>query len=265
MRKQCIISHIILCFIFPFPETLEDRQGTTGEFATIPFHIVPSLALAELAKSIPVIKIDSPSSSVCPILFCLSMCPVRLSLLNQKTLRRGETILVFASCPGSGIHHNLRRMLEPFCFETSHGQHGPCTKCSIVFDSISSQRSGFFSLTLQSWYDLQAYRNMEMTRMYISFTFDSRDMLLALQIGFHFMRATVACPILDRISGLEPPFETTAPRYFKVVTIPSFCLFFNLYLPLDAIGTVCHKFCLIITNFHLIPCAGFAETFNQGS
>ena len=55
---------------------------------------------------------------------------------------------------------------------------------------------------------------MEMTRERISFTFDPRDMLLSLQMGFSFIRAAVACAILERISDLEPSSETIAPRYF---------------------------------------------------
>ena len=51
---------------------------------------------------------------------------------------------------------------------------------------------------------------MEMTRERISFTFDPKDMLLSLQIGFSFVRAAVACAILERTSGLEPSSETTA-------------------------------------------------------
>ena len=80
---------------------------------------------------------------------------------------------------------------------------------------------------------------MEMTRERNSFTFDLRDMLLSLQKGFSFVRAVVACAILERTSGLEPSSETTAPRYLKLVTVPFF-LSFYLYLSLDAIGTVCH-------------------------
>ena len=38
-------------------------------------------------------------------------------------------------------------------------------------------------------------------------------------------------------------------------------LSFYLYLSLDAIGTVCHQFGLLCTDLHLIPCAGFVETF----
>ena len=59
---------------------------------------------------------------------------------------------------------------------------------------------------------------MEITRERISFTFDPRDMLLSLQMGFSFVRAAVACAILERTSGLEPSSETTAPRYLKLVT-----------------------------------------------
>ena len=64
---------------------------------------------------------------------------------------------------------------------------------------------------------------MEMTREHISFAFDPRDMLLSLQMGISFVRAAVACSILERTSGLEPSSETTAPRYLKLVTVPNFC------------------------------------------
>ena len=75
---------------------------------------------------------------------------------------------------------------------------------------------------------------MEMTRERISFTFDQRDMLLSLQKGFSFVRAAVACSILERTSGLEPASVTTAPRYLKLVTVPNFCpfTFISLWMPL---------------------------------
>ena len=78
---------------------------------------------------------------------------------------------------------------------------------------------------------------MKMTRERISFTFDPRDMLLSLQMGFSFVRAAVACAILERTSGLEPSSDTTAPRYLKLVYNAQL-LSFYLYLSLDAIGTV---------------------------
>ena len=74
-------------------------------------------------------------------------------------------------------------------------------------------------------HDSQAYRNMEMTRERISFTFDPNDLLFSLQMGFSFVRAAVACAILERTSGLESSSETTAPRYLKLVTVPNFCPF----------------------------------------
>ena len=105
-------------------------------------------------------------------------------------------------------------------------------KCSIASGSISSQKPAFFSLTLQS--RSMIHRHTEMTRERISFTFDPRDMFLSLQMGFSFVRAAVACAILERISGLEPSSETTAPRYLKLVTVPNFChfTFISLWMPL---------------------------------
>ena len=70
--------------------------------------------------------------------------------------------------------------------------------------------------------------------MRITFTFDPRDMLLSLQMGFSFVRAAVACAIRERTSGLKPSSETTAPRYLKLVTVPNFChfTFISLWMPL---------------------------------
>ena len=60
---------------------------------------------------------------------------------------------------------------------------------------------------------------MEMTGERIGFTFDPRDMLLCLQIGFSFVRAAMACAILGRISGLKPSSESIAPRYLKLAPV----------------------------------------------
>ena len=79
---------------------------------------------------------------------------------------------------------------------------------------------------------------MEMTKEPISFTFDPRDMLLSLQMGFSFVRAAVACAILERTSGLEPSSETTAPRYLKLVTVLNFCpVTFKRYINFSEIFT----------------------------
>ena len=132
---------------------------------------------------------------------------------------------------------------------------------NVQMPPVASQKPAFFSLTLQSrsMIRTQAYRNIEMKRERINFTFDPRGMLLALQMGFSFVRAAVACAMLERTSGLEPSSETTTPRYLKLVTVPNFCSF--TFISLDANGTVCHQFGLLRTDLHLIPCAGFVETF----
>ena len=89
--------------ILLYPITLEGRRGTTDEFATIPFHIdLFSPALVELAKSIPVhsLILSSHLFFCLPLFlfsFFLSLYPVGLSLLNQKTFRHGQTILAFVS------------------------------------------------------------------------------------------------------------------------------------------------------------------------
>ena len=77
-----------------------------------------------------------------------------------------------------------------------------------------------FSTSAVKVHDSQAYRNKGMTRGRISFTFDPRDMFLLLQIGFSFVKAAVACSILETTSGLEPISETTALRYLKLVRYP---------------------------------------------
>ena len=81
-----------------------------------------------------------------------------------------------------------------------------------------------------------------MTKERISFTFDPRDMLLSLQMGFSFVRAAVACAILERTSGLEPSSETTAPRYLKLVTVPNFCpfTFISLWHCLSSVWSSLH-------------------------
>ena len=85
----------------------------------------------------------------------------------------------------------------------------------------------------------------------ISFTVDPRVILLSLQIGFSFIRAAEACAILERLSGLE--------LFAEVLDACNGTqrLSFNLYLPADGIGAVCHQFGLLRTDLHFIPCAGF--------
>ena len=76
-----------------YPITLECRRGTTDEFAAIPFHLALFAdVLVELAKSIPVhsLTLSAHLFFCLPFFFFLSLCPVGLSLLNQKTLKHGK-------------------------------------------------------------------------------------------------------------------------------------------------------------------------------
>ena len=113
-------------------------------------------------------------------------------------------------------------------------------------------------------YNLHALKTMEMTRECISFTFDPRGMLFSLQIGFSFVRAVVACAILERLSGLVPSSETTAHRYLKLVTV-QYSLSFYLYFSPDAIGALCHQFCLLSSDFHLYTLCRCFENSTRSS
>ena len=57
---------------------------------------------------------------------------------------------------------------------------------------------------------------MEMTRETVGFTLDLRDMLLSFVTDCSFVRAAVACVILEKTSGIEPSCETTALRYLDL-------------------------------------------------
>ena len=98
-------------------------------------------------------------------------------------------------------------------------------KCSVASVSISSQRPAFFSPTLQS--KPMIHRHTEIWKWQGSPSASPliQEILLSLQIKFSFVRAAVACAILQRISGLGPSSETPALRYLKLVTVPSFCPF----------------------------------------
>ena len=58
-----------------------------------------------------------------------------------------------------------------------------------------------------------------MTKESISFTSEPRVMLLSHQIDFSFVRAEVACSIIERTSGFELSSEAIAPRYTFVVVV----------------------------------------------
>ena len=68
----------------------------------------------------------------------------------------------------------------------------------------------------------------------ISRILELREILLSIRSVFSLVNATVACAILESISGLEPSSAITEPRYLKLVTVSSFCPF--TLIPLPAVG-----------------------------
>ena len=97
IRNQ-VMDHCIHHTILFYPITLEDRRGTTDEFATIPFHLVLfSTALVELTKSIPVHSLILSSH----LFFCLPLflfsftMPCRIVFAKPEDLETGPNHLSF--------------------------------------------------------------------------------------------------------------------------------------------------------------------------
>ena len=74
-------------------------------------------------------------------------------------------------------------------------------------------------------HDSRAYGKMDVTRERISRILELREIFLPIQTGFSLVSAAVVRAILESISGLVPSSVLTEPRYLKLVTVSSFCLF----------------------------------------
>ena len=61
-----------------------------------------------------------------------------------------------------------------------------------------------------------------------------QERVVICQNWLQFRKSLSGFAILERASGLEPSSKTTAPRYSKLVTAPSFCPFtlISLWMPL---------------------------------
>ena len=102
---------------------------------------------------------------------------------------------------------------------------------------------------------------MDMTRACNSFTSDPGDILEPLHIGFSFVRYAVAGVILNRETQvLVLHLRQLLQGFFKLVSALSFCLL--ILISQKAIRAVCHKFDLLSSYLHFIPCTGFVETFD---
>ena len=108
--RKTLVQDLHLCIWFLsilfYPITLEGRQGTTDEFATIPFHLgLFSAALVELAKSIPVLSLILSSH----LFFCLPLflfpftVPCRMVFAKPEDLETWPNHLRNVSWPWSGV------------------------------------------------------------------------------------------------------------------------------------------------------------------
>ena len=139
-------------------------------------------------------------------IFFVSLCTVESSLLNQKTLRRGQTpyFRFLTEVRSSSYFPNDCWDLSAYLLICYIGH---CPKCPIA--------CVLFYKSAVNVHDSSAYRKREMMRKSTSFTFYPIDMLLSLQIGFSFVRTAMACTILWRTSDFELSSARTTPRYLK--------------------------------------------------
>ena len=237
MRKYDTMFYSILSY------NLGGLRGITDEFATTPFHLALfSAALIKLAKSIPVNSLILSSY----LFFCLPLFLISLTVPYMIVFAQPEDLETWPNHLGlrflTRIWNSSSSPMAAWIFlRTSfYVTWSLCEMFNSLRKHLISYACVLFSNSAVKVHDSQAYRNIEMTRERISFMFDPRDMLLSLQMGFSFVRAAVACAILERTSGLEPSSETTVPSYLKLVTVPSFCPFTSISLSLSG----CHWRCL---------------------
>ena len=102
---------------------------------------------------------------------------------------------------------------------------------------------------------------MDVTRECISHILELREIFLSFQTGFNLANAAVVCAILVSISGLEPSSFISEPRYLKLVTVSSFCLF-TLISVLMPLVLFFHQLGLLSTDLHAVGCGGFDEKLN---
>ena len=108
---------------------------------------------------------------------------------------------------------------------------------SSPFNCIPSQKPTFLcSNSAVKVPDLQTYRNMEMTKEGIGFTFDLRNMLLSLQTGIPFERAAAACAILEGTFGFGPFVKQLLRGICNRSLLQYLASSLYLDLPLDVIG-----------------------------
>ena len=164
-----------------YPIVMQGRCDTTDDFTTTPFNLVQSsFALVELAKSI---------TAHCLILsfhlffFFHSLCPVEMSYdrcsgrakLKPEDLETWPNHLSFRFL--TTVRSSSYSPLATWIFlRTSFFGYVGLVR-TVQLPSVASTSKAFilFSCSAVKVHESQAYRNMEMTRKHISFTFDQSE------------------------------------------------------------------------------------------
>ena len=115
-----------------------------------PLFILSCLQLPELSwqdPSCPFFDTVFPS-------FCLPLLLFLFTVLRRIDFAKPEDLEIWLNHLSfrllamiRGVNHILQWLHRSFC-EPPYWEHGPCTKCSITFGSIRSQRPPFSSLAL---------------------------------------------------------------------------------------------------------------------
>ena len=104
------ISYMSVYSILFYPITLEGRQSTTDEFATIPFHLdLFSAALVELAKSIPVHSLILSSH----LFFCLPLFLFAFTVPCRIVFAKPEDLETWPNHPSFRFLTRVRSLSYP--------------------------------------------------------------------------------------------------------------------------------------------------------
>ena len=100
-------------------------------------------------RSCPIVNIVFLPLLLLPLCSFPFTVPCRIAVAKPEDIQTFKNYLSFRVLTRVRSSLYSPMLLGSFC-KPPHWKRDPCTKCSIVFGSISSQRSAFFSLTLQS-------------------------------------------------------------------------------------------------------------------
>ena len=198
------------CLVYPglaYPVVSVDRWGATDDLATSSLH---SSRLSAFLMAAPSVKSVHSGMLSSHIFFCLPRLLPPWTVPCMIVLASPDDLVM---CP----HHLSLRCLT----EVRRFSWGPMA-CRVLFRTSSlemwslyvmprsflrhliSMACILFSMSAVNVQDLQAYRNMDMTRERISLIFELSAIFLSFQMVLSLASAAVAWAILARISGLDP-------------------------------------------------------------